>query len=235
MKVLGIDTSSLVLSLALVEDDKLLGEYTTNLKKNHSIRLMPAISMLMEELELAPDELDGIAVAHGPGSYTGVRIGVTTAKTLAWSLDVPIMGISSLEAIAGNAMHYTGAVCPLYDARRGQVFTALFKQGERKREDGIRLMDEWLNELEEEQSVLFLGDDTGIHARVIQEKLGDRASFAPAEWNLPRASFIARMAMRAFEQGRFSDVKTFAPQYLQLAEAEAKWLASQNSGSLKQG
>jgi tRNA threonylcarbamoyladenosine biosynthesis protein TsaB len=229
MKVLGIDTSSLVLSLALVEDNKLLGEYTTNLNKNHSIRLMPAISMLLEELDAAPDELEGIAVAHGPGSYTGVRIGVTTAKTLAWSLDVPIIGISSLEAIAGNALHYTGAVCPLFDARRGQVYTALFKQGERKKEDGIRLLDEWLDELRrEEQSVLFLGDDTGLHAQVIQEKLGDRASFAPAEWNISRASFIARMGMRAFKQGRYADVKTFAPQYLQLAEAEAKWLASQN-------
>ncbi|HJV45465.1 MAG TPA: tRNA (adenosine(37)-N6)-threonylcarbamoyltransferase complex dimerization subunit type 1 TsaB [Bacillota bacterium] len=228
MKVLGIDTSNLVLSVAVVDDKQVLGEYTTNLKKNHSIRLMPAISMLLDELGLAPEELNGIAIAHGPGSYTGVRIGLTTAKSLAWALDIPIIGISSLEAIASNSTYFPGMVSPLVDARRGQVYTACFKNGERMADDRIRLIADWAAELKEaNQAVLFLGDDSALHKEVITEALGDLAQFGPVEWNVPRAAFIARVGLQKLEKGEHVDLDTFVPEYLQLAEAESKWLASQ--------
>lgn len=229
MKVLGIDTSNLVLSVAVVEGKQVLGEYTTNLKKNHSIRLMPAISMLLDELGVAPEELNGIAVAHGPGSYTGVRIGLTTAKSLAWALGTPIVGISSLEAIASNSTYFPGMVSPLVDARRGQVYTACFKNGERLADDRVRLIADWAVELKKaNQSVLFLGDDSVLHKEVIMEVLGEMARFGPAEWNAPRAAFVARVGLEKLEKGLHVDLDTFIPQYLQLAEAEAKWLASQN-------
>lgn len=228
MKILGIDTSNLVMSLAVVEKDKLIGEYTTNLRKNHSIRLMPAISMLLDELDIEPQELDGIAVAHGPGSYTGVRIGVTTAKTMAWSLGIPLMGISSLEAVASQGASFEGRVSPLFDARRGQVYTSLFEKGERVAEDQIRMMDEWADELlGQQRPVLFLGDDVSLHRETIEGKLGGLAQFGPAEWNVPRAAYAARKGRRMLEAGEASIVHEFAPQYLQLAEAESKWLASQ--------
>jgi tRNA threonylcarbamoyladenosine biosynthesis protein TsaB len=228
MKVLGIDTSNLVLSIAVVDREKELGEYTTNLKKNHSIRLMPAISMLLDELGLEAEELEGIAVAHGPGSYTGVRIGLTTAKSLAWALNVPIVGISSLEAIASHAAYFPGLVSPVVDARRGQVYTALFKDAERKADDRIRMIADWSTELRKEgQPVLFLGDDVSLHKDVIIENLGDLAQFGPVEWNVPRASFIARTGLQLLGQGKQCDLDSFVPQYLQLAEAESKWLASQ--------
>lgn len=228
MKVLGIDTSNLVMSLAVVEKDKLIGEYTTNLRKNHSIRLMPAISMLLDELDMEPQELEGVAVAHGPGSYTGVRIGVTTAKTMAWSLGIPIMGISSLEAVASHGACFEGRVSPLFDARRGQVYTSLFEKGERIAEDRIKMIEDWTDELLQQQKpVLFLGDDVSLHREVIEGKLGGLARFGPADWNVPRAAFVAREGSRKIEAGEFSIVHEFTPQYLQLAEAESKWLASQ--------
>jgi tRNA threonylcarbamoyladenosine biosynthesis protein TsaB len=228
MKVLGIDTSTLVLSVAVVEDGKLLGEYTTNLKKNHSIRIMPAISMLLDELDSTPADLDGIAVGNGPGSYTGVRIGVTTAKSLAWSLDVPLVGVSSLEALAANALAFEGIRTPMFDARRGQVYTTLYQKDQCLIDQGIYLIDNWLAKLAQfDQQVLFVGDDVALHLEKIQAKLAGQALFAPAEWGVPRAAYIARKGMDLIKSGISEDVRQFVPQYLQLAEAEAKWLANQ--------
>lgn len=228
MKVLGIDTSSLVMSVAVTEDDRLLGEYTTNLKKNHSIRLMPAVSLLLDELDLEPSSLDGIAVGQGPGSYTGTRIGVTTAKSLAWSLDLPLAGVSSLEALAGVGSQFQGVVCPLFDARRGQVYTALFEGGKRKEKDQIAMIDAWVKRLADLATpILFLGDDVSLHERAIVEALGEFAHFAPPEWNVPRASYIAREGIKRIKSGETTDTNQFSPQYLQLAEAEANWLAAQ--------
>jgi tRNA threonylcarbamoyladenosine biosynthesis protein TsaB len=230
MKVLGIDTSNLILSVAVVEEEKVLGEYTTNLQKNHSTRLMPAISMLLDELTLDPQELGAIAVAHGPGSYTGVRIGISTAKTLAWAAGIPIVGISSLQVLAGNVPFFPGRICPLFDARRGQVYTALFHESERVADDALRMLDDWLNQLDTESlQVLFLGDDLALHKGTIQQRLGKQAVFGQAEWNIPRASYIARTGVRHILEGRQVKASEIVPQYLQLAEAEAKWLANQGS------
>ncbi|MFS8580969.1 MAG: tRNA (adenosine(37)-N6)-threonylcarbamoyltransferase complex dimerization subunit type 1 TsaB, partial [Novibacillus thermophilus] len=123
MKILAIDTSTLVMGVSLLEDDRVLGEVTTNLRKDHSVRLMPTVARLMEELRLSLSELDLIAVASGPGSYTGVRIGVTTAKTMAWSRNLPLIGISSLAVLAMNGLRFDGKIAPLFDARRDRVYT----------------------------------------------------------------------------------------------------------------
>ena len=123
MTILAIDTSNTALGVALLEENQVLGEYMTNLKKNHSIRIMPAIQMLMKDCERTPSDLTKIVVAKGPGSYTGIRIGVTIAKTLAWTLKLPLVGVSSLEILAGVGRYFDGYVSPIFDARRGQVFT----------------------------------------------------------------------------------------------------------------
>src|SRR6476661_5326619 len=113
MTVLAIDTSNQALGVALLDEDKIIGEYITNMKKNHSIRIMPAIQMLMKDCERTPRDLSKIVVAKGPGSYTGLRIGVTIAKTMAWSLHLPLVGISSLEILAAGAGRYfDGGVAP---------------------------------------------------------------------------------------------------------------------------
>ncbi|NGQ96061.1 tRNA (adenosine(37)-N6)-threonylcarbamoyltransferase complex dimerization subunit type 1 TsaB [Brevibacillus sp. SYP-B805] len=234
MRVLAIDTSNLVLSVAVVEEARVLGEMMTNLQKNHSVRLMDSISGLMDELNLLPDELAGIAVAQGPGSYTGVRIGVATAKSMAWALGIPVVGVSSLQAVAMNAAGFSGGIVPMFDARRGQVYTG----GYRTQEDGsvalalperIVLLREWLDALSEEwgdSPMMFLGDDVAMHRDLIAQRMGRRAVFAPAAFNHPRAAHIGWLGIRRLaEAGSPHDM---VPEYLQVAEAEAKWLAKQN-------
>jgi tRNA threonylcarbamoyladenosine biosynthesis protein TsaB len=126
MKMLAIDTSNFVMGVAVVEENKVIGEIITNLKKNHSVRVMNAVESLLKDCDIAPSELDRIVVAHGPGSYTGVRIGVTIAKTLAWTLNIPLIGVSSLEALAANGRYFDGYIAPLFDARRQQLYTGLY-------------------------------------------------------------------------------------------------------------
>ncbi|WP_019123960.1 tRNA (adenosine(37)-N6)-threonylcarbamoyltransferase complex dimerization subunit type 1 TsaB [Brevibacillus massiliensis] len=228
MRILAIDTSNLVLSTAVVEEERVLGEWTTNLNKNHSVRLMESISQLLDSLDLGPDQLDGIAVARGPGSYTGVRIGVATAKTMAWSLNIPVIGVSSLQAVAANAGGYSGMIVPLFDARRGQVYTGGYRSGPdmTAREvlpERIILLRDWLPmaaEAAADGPVLFLGDDVSIHRSVITEVLGEQAQFAPPFFNHPRAAGIGWLAAKQI--GRAGNVHQLVPEYLQLAEAEAK-------------
>ena len=165
MKVLAIDTSNLVMGIAVLDNGKVLGEYITNLKKNHSIRVMPAIEQLMEETGVKPADLDRIVVAKGPGSYTGVRIGVTIAKTLAWTLKKELVGVSSLEVLAQGGKYFGGYTVPLFDARRTQVFTGLYGNGDNGQlqtvlEDRIILLKDWLEELQKlEEKILFIGND----------------------------------------------------------------------------
>jgi tRNA threonylcarbamoyladenosine biosynthesis protein TsaB len=235
MTILAIDTSNFALGVAVCTEEKVLGEYTTNLKKNHSIRLMPAISQLLDEVEVDPAELSAIVVARGPGSYTGVRIGVATAKSMAWSLNIPLIGISSLEALAWNAAHFPGWIVPLFDARRGQVYTGVYKMSpeggvELQEEERIVLLTQALEEWKdrgEEEPILFLGDDVAIHKETIIDRMGSRAVFAPLSYHVPRAAHLAAAGWRKLRADQIEDTETFTPVYLQLAEAEAKWLANQ--------
>ncbi len=228
-KTLAIDTSSFVMGIAVTDGEKTLGEIITNMKKNHSIRLMPAIEQLMKEVGLAPKQLEKIVVAAGPGSYTGVRIGVTTAKTLAWSLNIPIVGVSSLAVMAQGGCYFSGVVSPIIDARRGQVYTGLYKNGKPVTEDWaqdqIVLLETWLKRLAKvDERVLFIGQDLALHQALIVDILGEQAEFAPASVHLPRPSELARIG-QALPVA--PSVHTFVPNYHQLAEAEAKWQKSQ--------
>ncbi|MBU8908567.1 tRNA (adenosine(37)-N6)-threonylcarbamoyltransferase complex dimerization subunit type 1 TsaB [Desertibacillus haloalkaliphilus] len=229
MKALTIDTSNLVMGVAVTEDDRILGEVITNLKKNHSIRLMPAISDLMKEVNMQPKELDRIIVANGPGSYTGVRIGVTTAKTMAWSLNIPLVGVSSLEVLAQNGRYFNGVISPLFDARRGQVYTGLYKsnqgQVENIENDRIIQLTDWLEMLKQQKDeVLFIGNDLPLHQQLIEEQLQTKAVFASGSQHNPRPS---ELALIGISRDAIDNVHEFVPEYLRLAEAEAKWLESQ--------
>jgi tRNA threonylcarbamoyladenosine biosynthesis protein TsaB len=226
MTVLAIDTSNQALGVALYDEDKVIGEYITNLKKNHSVRIMPAIQLLMKDCEQSPKDLTKIVVAQGPGSYTGVRIGVTIAKTLAWSLHLPLVGISSLEILAAGAGRYfNGAVAPIFDARRGQVYSGLYRYQNNElvtvQNDALVMMAEWAEKLKStEKQVLFIGNDLNIHRPTIEEILGDQAAFAEVTENNPRPSELALLG----KDKPAEDIHSFVPNYIRLAEAEAKWL-----------
>lgn len=231
MKVLAIDTSTFVMGVALIDGEKVIGEVITNLKKNHSIRLMPAIDELMKDAGIHPKELQRIVVAHGPGSYTGVRIGVTTAKTLAWTLGIPLVGISSLEALAQNGRYFEGIISPIFDARRGQVYTGLYsnENGVLKNiiEDQIILIEDWASHLNtQEKNILFLGTDISIHKDGIVKVLGEKAQFGEFTDHNPRPSELAKLGMSREPN---KDIHTFTPNYIRLAEAETNWLASQKN------
>ncbi|WP_261134599.1 tRNA (adenosine(37)-N6)-threonylcarbamoyltransferase complex dimerization subunit type 1 TsaB [Bacillus sp. Marseille-Q3570] len=228
MKALAIDTSNLVMGVSVISDGKIVGEMTTNMKKNHSVRLMPAIDSLLKEVDMTPKELDRIIVAKGPGSFTGVRIGVSVAKTMSWSLGIPVTGVSSLEVLAQNGKYFDGMVCPLFDGRRGQIYTGLYGISDGRfqllQEERIVQLTEWLELLEEgSEKVLFLGNDLPLHQEKIEEHFGERAVFGLAADHNPRASELAALGVE--REGE--DAHTFTPSYLRLAEAEAKWLANQ--------
>ncbi|MBB6601763.1 tRNA (adenosine(37)-N6)-threonylcarbamoyltransferase complex dimerization subunit type 1 TsaB [Bacillus pumilus] len=228
MTILAIDTSNHTLGIALVKDSTVIGESITYLKKNHSVRAMPTVEALMKECGVAPSELSKIVVAKGPGSYTGVRIGVTIAKTLAWTLSIPISAVSSLETLAANGQYFDGWISPLFDARRGQVYTGLytFEEGKIKeiKPDQNILLTDWLHELKQTgKPVLFLGQDVHLHEESIRSILGETAVIAEGAFHNPRPSVLAFLgADRPAE-----DVHQLVPNYIRLAEAEVKWLEGQ--------
>lgn len=182
MKVLAIDTSNEVLGVGLVSESKVIGEYITNIKKNHSVRVMPAIQQLLKDCETDTGELDKIVVAKGPGSYTGVRIGVTIAKTMAWSLGIPLSGVSSLAVLAMTGSYFPGYISPLFDARRGLIYTGLYQFKESKlqvvMEDRNILATEWAELLKDQTvPILFNGNDVPLHEQTFRSALKDQAFF----------------------------------------------------------
>jgi len=231
MKVLSIDTSNYVLGIGLLDGDTVMGEYISNIKKNHSVRVMPAIQTLMNECSIKPGDLSKIVVAEGPGSYTGVRIGVTIAKTLAWTLKIPMSGVSSLEVAAASAGRYfNGYVSPFFDARRGQIYTGLYKfdhQGiQTAKEDQLVMSADWVRTLNEMDSrILFTSNDLHLHENVIRAELGDKAVFAAITELNPRPAELAVLG----KDKESVDLHSFVPNYIRMAEAEANWLKSQEN------
>lgn len=230
---LAIDTSTNVMGVALANGQKVIAELITNEKKNHSVRLMPAIEHLLHEVDLTVKDLNTIIVAKGPGSYTGVRIGVTVAKTLAWTLNIPIVGVSSLEMLALNGRYFDGYVSPLIDARRGQIYTSLhqFKEGnpETVEKECIIQSERWGEKLKSlDKPILFLGNDVGKHEEQLQRALNEYAVFGKLAEQNPRPGELAVLGMRRKPE---ENVHLFTPDYVQMAEAEKKWLDAQKDGN----
>ncbi|WP_155593745.1 tRNA (adenosine(37)-N6)-threonylcarbamoyltransferase complex dimerization subunit type 1 TsaB [Lysinibacillus cavernae] len=226
---LGIETANTPLSVAVVKDGKVVAEMVQNIKLTHSAGAMPAIEEILARVGLKPNDLDAIAVSEGPGSYTGVRIGVTLAKTLAWTLQKPLVGVSSLQALAANVVLYNGMICPVFDARRGNVYTAVY-QGmalEAIVDDYHAHIDDLLERLKAlEVPILFVGTDVDIFWENIVEVLGDQAVRAPFSFDLPRATEVIRVATKK-ELPNVEATHYFVPQYKRIAEAEANWLKEQ--------
>ncbi len=218
MKLLAFDTSSQALSVALTEDDTLLGKIDLNIKKNHSLTLMPAIDFLMTNAGLQPEDLDRIAVAQGPGSYTGLRIAVTTAKTLASTLNIDLVGVSSLAAIAAN-VDVAGKVVPLIDARRQNVYAGIYENGLSVSQEQHIELDKLMETLKTEETLIFTGELANFR-ELIAQTLPQAKFVENAERRLPNAYQIARLGA-GYEP---VNVDTFVPEYLKKVEAEEKWL-----------
>jgi tRNA threonylcarbamoyladenosine biosynthesis protein TsaB len=225
IKVLGFDTSSTAATIALAEEGRLIAEYYLNNKRNHSEKLMPLIQQMLSDCDITLNEIQGIAVAMGPGSFTGLRIGAATAKGLAFAAGIPIIGINTLDGLAYNAVTFNGPICPVLNARREQVYTALFRGNGMSIE---RLTDYMAVEIKEilktagetGEPVLFLGDGVPVYKDEIKNMLGKNALFAPEALTMPRASSIALLGVEGFKKGEVESPFTFTPFYLRRSQAE---------------
>ncbi|WP_079709972.1 tRNA (adenosine(37)-N6)-threonylcarbamoyltransferase complex dimerization subunit type 1 TsaB [Paraliobacillus ryukyuensis] len=233
MSILAIDTSNETLGVAIHDGAKTIAAYIANSKTKHSKRLMPVINQLMQDANMTPQDLTRIVVAKGPGSYTGVRIGLSTAKMMAWTLQIPVIGISSLETLALHAITQPELICPFFDARRGLVYTGLYQRSDAHQAKLIKdeqnvLMEDWLYELRElNQSILFLSPDLALYRDLIQSILGEKAIFPMEPFHHPSPALLAVAGSERAED----PVHQLTPNYLRLVEAEAKWLAKQKEHS----
>lgn len=227
MKVLAIDTSNQALAVAIYENNQVIGQYLGTTNRNHSLVLMPAIDFLMKENKLSPKELGRIVVAEGPGSYTGLRIGVTTAKTLAWTLGIELVGVSSLAALAANSVDFKGYIVPLFNARRENVYTGVYQWQEGQLvsvlADRHVALVSWLVELQQlEGELRFVGTDVAIFSETLLEVFPTSVSQEPVI-NEVNGLSLAKLGM-AMEP--VESIEAFVPKYLKLVEAEENWLAN---------
>lgn len=228
MKILGIESSSLVASAAIVTDDILTAEYTVNFKKTHSQTLLPMIDEIVRMTETELETIDAIAVSGGPGSFTGLRIGSATAKGLGLALKKPLIHIPTVDAMAWNLWGARGLVCPIMDAKRNQVYTGIYRM-----ENGLEAVKEQcamdMGALAEElnrlgEPVIFLGDGVPVYKEIIEECVKVPVAFAPAHLNRQRAAAVAALGAIYFAEGKSETAAEHGPDYLRKSQAERERL-----------
>ncbi|MBM7635251.1 tRNA (adenosine(37)-N6)-threonylcarbamoyltransferase complex dimerization subunit type 1 TsaB [Streptococcus saliviloxodontae] len=220
MNILAFDTSSQALAIALYRDEVLLGELTINVKKNHSISLMPSIDYLVSTCDLTPQDLNRIVVAEGPGSYTGLRMAVATAKTLAYALKIDLVGVSSLAALTDVA--FDGLIVPLIDARRNNAYVGFYENGRSISPDRHASLDTILEEVKGRDKVMFVGEVVNFRQQ-IEEVMAQ----AHIKETLPSARLLVALG----KDKEPDDVDAFLPNYLKKVEAEENWLKTHEEGS----
>ena len=227
LKILAFDTSNQPLTVAVVENHTILTEQLINIKRNHSIQLMPAIEEALKQANTTLAEIDRIAVANGPGSYTGLRIAVTVAKSLAWAHNIELVGISSLKVLAANQVAQTNHyLVPMIDARRENIYTGLYQRDAAGNLVTVSAdihieSDEYAKKLAEMEGTFeLIGLDAAHFMETFRDELGDRVTLAHPLLNAPRASALALLAANETP----IPAHELVPSYLKLAEAEENWL-----------
>ncbi len=223
MIVLGMDTSTMTGGAALVGPKGLVGESVLNIRSTHSERLLPAVERLLDDAEVTLDDVDGFAVASGPGSFTGLRIGMATAKGFAYALGRPLIGVTVLEALAYQFMAVGTVVLPLIDARRGQVYAQPFSGQDAMAEpQNCHIDDVIVWGLEQRRPIVFCGDGASVYQDVLAEKLPD-AVFPPLEQRALRSASVAGLGRQRLLAGQRHEPMELVPFYLRKSEAEMKW------------
>ena len=212
-------------SVAIVEDDVLIAEYTVNYKKTHSQTLLPMLDEIAKMTELDLNSIDAIAVAAGPGSFTGLRIGSATAKGLGLALKKPLIAIPTVEGLAYNLYDISGLICPIMDARRKQVYTGIYRFTDHQLkvvEDQMAVpMETVIEKLNQYgEAVTFLGDGVPVFHELIAEKMTVPYSFAPAHVNKQRAAAVATLGEIYYRQGKTETAMEHVPDYLRVSQAE---------------
>jgi tRNA threonylcarbamoyl adenosine modification protein YeaZ len=231
MLILGIDTSTTTGGIALVSETQLIANYQLDVTVTHSARLFPAIDAVLRDAQLTLKEINGIAVAIGPGSFTGLRIGVAAAKSLAYLNKVPLVGVPTLDALAHPFNQSNQLICPILDALRGEVYTALYKANtgklEKKSEDIVTTIPALLEQIT--QSCLFSGNAIAKYKTEIITRLGIQAVFAPINLQVVLPSSVAELGLQKLIAGIQDDPLKLEPRYLRRPEAELVWERKQKS------
>ncbi len=230
--VLAIDTATNCGGVALVDGEGCLAEFVSQSRVTYSRRLLAGIDWLMAEAGKSWEQVDGIAVSLGPGSFTGLRIGLATGKGLAMAAGAKLLGVPTLDALASQAAGACGLVCPVLDARKREVYAAFYRPGA----DGLlarcgeflALPPERLCQRIDEP-VLFLGDGLGPYGELFRQKLGKLARFAPASLFYPRPAAVGRLGVEQFARGEFLDLAAAAPLYVRPSEAEIHFGAARKA------
>jgi len=228
LKVLAVDTSSTVAAVAVIDNTKLLGEYVLNRRMTHSQTLMPIIKELAQRLEFSLGDIDIFAASTGPGSFTGLRIGVTTIKAIAYAVKKPVVSVPTLDALAYNIPMTEDIICPIMDARNNQVFTAVYENKQDKQVKITEYMGLPVAELVEllngkNRNVVFTGDAVNIHRDFLKEKLLEKCRFAPLNLLHQRASTVAELALLKASAGITETPFDMVPFYLRKSQAEREY------------
>jgi tRNA threonylcarbamoyladenosine biosynthesis protein TsaB len=226
MKILAIETATVAGSIAITDDiEGLIGEVRIDVNIAHAERLMPSIEWLLKSSQLTINEIDAFALSIGPGSFTGLRIGLSTAKGLAFATGKPIIPVPTLDALARTLTYCSHLICPILDARKNEVYAALYKwegteceKVEQERAVDPEKLFDMINE-----PVVLMGDGTKKYKQLIIDKLGNNAIFAPPSRMSPSAATVAELAEEKFRNGITSDPVTLAPFYIRKSEAEINW------------
>ncbi len=225
MKILALDSSGLVASVAVVTEDKVLGEYTVNNKKTHSQTLLPMVDEVLKILDMDVKDLDAIAVAGGPGSFTGLRIGASTAKGLALVLNIPIINIPTVDSLAYNLYGTDHLICPMMDARRNQVYTGLYEWQEGEFKVVLPQFAAEVEELAEKlnsynREIIFLGDGVEAQLSKFATLLKAPYSIAPIHLSKQRAAALGALGVEYYKAGKLQEGDSFEPEYLRMSQAE---------------
>lgn len=239
MKILAIDSSGLVATVAILENGSMLAEYTLNYKKTHSQTLLPMLDEIVRQMDLDLGSIDAIAVAAGPGSFTGLRIGSATAKGLGLALNKPIIPVPTVDALAYNLWGTADVVCPMVDARRNQVYTGIYEfVGEEMNillSQNAVAIEEVLEQLNEMgRPVIFLGDGVPVQEKTIQEKMKVPYRLAPSHMARQRAGALGALAFVYYQAGRVEHARDHKPEYLRLSQAERERMEREQNKQKKE-
>ena len=228
MRILAVDTATTSCSVAIVDKTSLLSEFTIDREETHSKHLMDMIKAVLRMSGINFSDLDGFAVTRGPGSFTGLRIGLSTIKGLAVASEKPVVGVSSLEALAFQVSYSRDLICPILDARKGEVYFSRYRflNGHLKKQTKERVAppDKAVDDLNE--SCLFVGNGALLYKEMILEKMGGLASIAPMIQNTIRASTMAYLSMAKFEKNDTDDIEKIMPYYIRKSDAELNLMKS---------
>lgn len=238
MSIIAIDSSGLVASVAIACEGGILAEYTVNNKKTHSQTLLPMLDEIKRITETDLKDVEAVAVAAGPGSFTGLRIGSATVKGIAQALQVPVVEVSTLDALAWNLYGCASLVCPIMDARRGQVYTGLYEYAAEETSYSLRVVKEpcavLIDEIAEEinrldREVIFLGDGVPVFEKHLAEIMKVPYCFAPIHLARQRAACVAELGIRKLKAGETVPAGEHSPEYLRLSQAERERMEAEKN------